>query len=192
MMQAMMTAPKPRHRPSTWKPSKSDDFKLKKNKTTHLSIGQALTLAALFAALAAVVTALIAVEIFSNSLPNIYTDQLLATAARSVISNTTLLHPAESHVVNVYNEGVHETVERVDETDDGVDDDETDEGVEETDEEVDEIVMDSSTAEAPSLEVLPRNPNEAYIVMPNAMSDRGLQDNGTAPNIAWLMSFPNR
>jgi hypothetical protein len=153
----MMTASKSqsRHRPSIWKPSKPDDgsdvlSKLKKNKTTHLSIGQAVTLAALSTALAAVITALIAVYCFTSSLPDIYTDQLLAA--------TTLLRSAGPHVVNVYNE----------------------------------TVEDSSSTETPSLESLPTPPNEAYVMMPSAMSDRGLEDNGVAPNIAWLMSFPNR
>jgi hypothetical protein len=153
----MMTASKSqsRHRPSIWKPSKPDDgsdvlSKLKKNKTTHLSIGQAVTLAALSTALAAVITALIAVYCFTSSLPDIYTDQLLAA--------TTLLRSAGPQVVNVYNE----------------------------------TVEDSSSTETPSLEALPTPPNEAYVMMPSAMSDRGLEDNGVAPNIAWLMSFPNR
>jgi hypothetical protein len=153
----MMTASKSqsRHRPSIWKPSKPDDgsdvlSKLKKNKTTHLSIGQAVTLAALSTALAAVITALIAVYCFTSSLPDIYTDQLLAA--------TTLLRSAGPHVVNVYNE----------------------------------TVEDSSSTETPSLEALPTPQNEAYVMMPSAMSDRGLEDNGVAPNIAWLMSFPNR
>jgi hypothetical protein len=148
----MTTATKPRHRPSIWKPSKSDDAldqfsKLRKNKTTHISIGQALTLAALSAAFAAVVTALIAVECFSSSLPDIYTDQLLTATTRGVISHTTLLHPAGSHVVNAYDE------------------------------------VDA---------VLPTAYNEAYVMMPNAKSDRGLKDDGVPANIAWLMSFPNR
>jgi hypothetical protein len=154
----MMTASKSqsRHRPSIWKPSKSDDgsdvfSKLKKNRTTHLSIGQAVTLAALSAALAAIVTALIAVYCFTSSLPDIYTDQLLAATTRGVISHTTLLRSPGSHAVNVYDEGVED-----------------------------------------SFEVLPADPNEAYIMMPNAMSDRGIADGGVAPNIAWLMSFPNR
>jgi hypothetical protein len=162
-----MTAPssKYRPRPSIWKPSKSDDgsdvfSKLKKNRT-HLSIGQAVTLAALSAALAAVVTALIAVYCFTSNLPDIYTDQLLAATTRGVISHTTLLRSAGAHN-NAYDEGVDETVE------------------------------DFSPAESPSLEVLPTAPNEAYVMMPNAMSDRGLEDGGVAPNIAWLMSFPNR
>ena len=164
-----MTASKSqsRHRPSIWKPSKSDDgsdvfSKLKKNKTTHLSIGQAVTLAALSAALAAVVTALIAVYCFTSNLPDIYTDQLLAATTRGVISHTTLLRSAGSHVVNVYDEGVDGNVE------------------------------DFSSAETPSLELLSAPPNEAYVMMPDAMSDRGLEDDGIAPNIAWLMSFPNR
>jgi hypothetical protein len=153
-----MTASKSRQRPSMWKPSKSDNgsevfSKLKKNKTTtHLSIGQAVSLAALSAALAAVVTALIAVYCFTSFLPDIYTDQLLT---RSVISHTTLLRSAGSHVVNV-------------------------------------SVEDSSSAETPSLEVLSTPPNEPYVMMPNAMADRNLVDDGVAPNIAWLMSFPNR
>jgi hypothetical protein len=149
----MMTASKSRQRPSIWKPSKSDDGseafpKLKKYKATHLSIGQAVSLAALSAALAAVVTALIAVYCFTSSLPDLYTDQMLA---RGVISHTTLLRSAGSHDVNV-------------------------------------SVEDSSQ----SLEGLPTAPNDAYIMMPNAMADRNLEDDGVAPNIAWLMSFPNR
>jgi hypothetical protein len=155
-----MTATKSRQRPSMWKPSKSDDgsevfSKLKKNKTAHLSIGQAVTLAALSAALAAVVTALIAVYCFTSSLPDMYTDQLFAATTRGVISHTTLLRSAGSHVLNLSEE-------------------------------------DSSSAETVSVEVLHTAPNEAYVMMPNAMADRNLEDDGVAPNIAWLMSFPNR
>jgi hypothetical protein len=57
--------------------------KLRKSKP-HVSIGQALTMAALSAAFAAAVTALIAVNCFSSSLPSIYLDQSLAV--RGVIS----------------------------------------------------------------------------------------------------------
>jgi hypothetical protein len=149
----MMTATKSRQRPSMWKPSKSDDgsevfSKLKKNKTTHLSIGQAVTLAALSAALAAVVTALIAVYCFTSSLPDMYTDHLLAATTRGVISHTTLLRSA-GYAINL-------------------------------------------SVEDSSVEVLHAAPNEAYVMMPNAMADRNLDDDGVAPNIAWLMSFPNR
>ena len=161
-----MTATKSRQRPSMWKPSKSDDgsdvfSKLRNGKTNRVSIGQALTLTALSAAFAAVVTALIAVYCFSNSLPDIYSDQLLVAAAtRGVISHTTHLRPAG---YAVYDERVDATVE------------------------------DSSSAESPSFEALPTTtPNDASVLMPNAMSDRGLEDDGVPPNIAWLMSFPNR
>jgi hypothetical protein len=84
-----MTPIKHRHRSSPSKLSKQPDDesdvypKLRRSKT-HVSIGQALTMAALAAAFAAVVTALIAVSCFSRSLPNIYSYQ--PVAARGVIS----------------------------------------------------------------------------------------------------------
>jgi hypothetical protein len=81
-----MTPIKHRYRSPTsiWKPSKekSDEesdvcSKLRKSKT-HISIRQALTVAALSAAFAAVAMALIAVKCFSRGLPNVYSDQLVA------------------------------------------------------------------------------------------------------------------
>jgi hypothetical protein len=141
-----------------WKPSKSDDgsdlFSTLKKNRTHLSVGQALTLAALSAAFAAVVTALIAVYCFSSSLPEYYSD--------GAIAHTTLLRTAGSHVYNVYGERVDGTVE------------------------------DYESAETVSFEGLPTDPTEAYVLKPSALADRALDDGEVPPNIAWLMSFPNR
>jgi hypothetical protein len=112
----MMTPspPKHRHRSSTsvW-PSKSDDgsdvcTKLRKSKT-HVSIGQALTMAALSATFAAVVTAMIAVYCFSSSLPDIYSDRLLVAVATSdVISQATHLRPAGYDTSNKEADGIVE------------------------------------------------------------------------------------
>jgi hypothetical protein len=134
-----MTTSTPQYCHSAWMPPKSDDdrldtfSKLSKNKTTHVSIGQALILVALSTAFAAVVTAL-TFSYFSDSLPNIHSDQLVAPGTRRVISRTTHLRHAgyvrstdprhAGHVVDVY------------------------------DEIVDVIVEDSSSAEAPWSEVL--------------------------------------
>jgi hypothetical protein len=103
-------------------------------------------MAALLATFAAVVTSLIAVFCFSGSPPDIYSDHLVAAAARGAIS--------QHDGFNASDKGV-----------DGI--------------------MEGEAA-------LPTAPFDASMLMPNAMSDRGLKDDSDPANIAWLMSFPNR
>jgi hypothetical protein len=183
----MMTTSTPQYRHSVWKPSKSDDgsdafSKLSKNKTTHVSLGQALILVALSVAFAAVATAFIAVYYFSHSLPDIYSDQLVAPHTRRVISRTPHLRHAGyvrtthlrhgGYVVNVYDEIVDVIVEDSSSTKAPVlsvgiesfekDNEESVRGelvlaevVNVYDEIVAVIVEDSSSVEAPWSEVLP-------------------------------------
>jgi hypothetical protein len=164
-MTTMKAAATPRHRPSIWKPFKLDvgsdmSAKFRKNSRTHVTIGQALTLAALSAAGAAVLTALIAVYCLSNSVPDIYSDHLVASTTSGAISHHSLLRTAESQLVELVYEKEATVYDDSDET---------------------------------RLEVSPMNMKEAsYVMLPNTLPDRYLEDDGVRPHIAWLMSFPNR
>ena len=84
-----------RYRSASKSPSKdhSDDSswmdsKDKKSRPTHFTVGQVVTMVAASASLAAVLTALFAVYSFSNSLMEVYSDHMVASTTRSVISRT--------------------------------------------------------------------------------------------------------
>jgi len=145
------------HRSATsWKSSKSDvgdESKHRKaHRNGHLSIGQALLVSAMCASFAAVLTALIAVYCFSNSLFEMYSDQMVASTMSSVVQRTTRLRP-----VMQMSEGK-------------------------------DAVSVAVSSEEP---LILAHTNDASIMLPSMVLP-AKQDDGIRPNLAWLMSFPNR
>ncbi|KAL7572049.1 hypothetical protein ACA910_001700 [Epithemia clementina (nom. ined.)] len=59
-----------------------------KRHRTHFSLGQAMALAAICSSTAAVLTAMVAVSFFANSSTDYYSDRLIASTSRSIISRT--------------------------------------------------------------------------------------------------------
>jgi len=84
-----------RYRSSSKSPNKDHredssrtDSRDKKSRALYFSAGQVVTMVAASASLAAVLTALCAVYSFSNSLMDVYSDHMVASTTRSVISRT--------------------------------------------------------------------------------------------------------